>query len=860
MDDVKLRKLNLLIDQSKAFTQIIAKQLLPETSDVGDIVQPKLEYTQPKSVVNVQMKPHQLRGLNWMVNLFKNGLNGILADEMGLGKTLQAISLLCFLHEENIKGPYLIVAPLNVVPNWANEFERFAPSLNVLQYIGPKLERQNLRKKQWKKSDVIITSYDICMIDFEFFFKTHWTYLIVDEGHRLKNFKSKLFTSLKELETSNRLLLTGTPLQNNLVELWALLNFILPEVFHDFHTFKNYFNFEEFEQLKDDDDEEEGDTDDNQENSKMNSLINLTMKKALVTNLHTILKPFILRRLKKDVLKLPPKREYIIFSHHTPLQQKLYQGFLNTSPGIGTKNKRENENREKAASKLRLELLDTFLRIYVSYNAPKLLKEMDNFIKDIAKYYNAKSAVYDIMNGKSLEHLEGKKRKPQTVNALDLLMGKKRRKYNVNYNESSIYYSLKSEIEDECQNNDFDNDPDMLLEKLKSYHLYPYFESLEKYFKHQNIINPLARLRLVCASPYLICWPWSNIYSADVQSQYLKDENSLQIEDFDDDADLSVSTLDINSGKPLTPTMRINRFNDLVNNTAKLQTLESLIPAILEKNPNERILVFSQFVKTLQVLKIYFEDHPKLFKKINGQGKKLSKIFPLDTSMIHGSNSIEERNETFKEFSAVDSKGNLTGPSILLLSTKAANLGLNLTVASTVILYDCDFNPTVDAQAIARVHRIGQTKECIIYRLVSKSTVEEVIVRRGEGKTWLADVVVESGGFDGRLQNEESESLPTPTLTPESEQKIIEKEKKAILKINEKDSLLMTLYRLYKLLNRRNIGKDFDSNKLSELELEELTKRHPWHPNDPVAEEQTELDLPDMPRLRFFANGEVELK
>lgn len=781
MDTGKLQKLELLLDQSKAFSKIIAETLLapetvPETAPAvvsadDDAQQPPLkkqktepqQYSQPESVVNVTLKDHQIVGINWLINLFQNGLNGILADEMGLGKTLQTISLIAFLNEQFIRGPYLVVAPLNVVPNWALEFEKFTPSLKVLPYIGPKDKRTQLRRGGWKKHDVIITSYELAMLDFDYFKSTQWTYLVVDEGHRLKNFKSQLFSKLKELNCSNRLLLTGTPLQNNLVELWSLLNFILPSVFHDFHTFKNYFNFDEFEKLKDDDESD-------------NTLINLTMKKALVTNLHTILKPFILRRLKKDVLKLPPKREFIVYSEHTPMQKILYSSLLNTSLNIGTKlgNSRKVVDREHASKTVRSTLIETFLPIYIKYNHPELNDSVKGFLKQL----------------KSQEQ-EAEKRKP--LNALDILMEKKKRRNEVDYDEDSSSYGELSGRKVE-------------INKLELSPIYPHYSILLKHFKSKSVLNPLPMLRQVCDSPYLLCWPWE-----EDQPPLADDENESEEESISFDKDIDDE-------------FKLERFNDLRGNTAKLQTLESLIPEILKQNPNERILIFSQFITTLKTLKIYFENHPTLKIKIE-RGTEID-IFPQDTLTLHGAHSIMERNEIFDEFSLRDENDELIGPKIFLLSTKAANLGLNLTIASTVILYDCDYNPTVDAQAIARVHRIGQKRQCLIYRLISKSTVEEIVVRKGEGKTWLADVVVESGKFDGL--NEED------------------------IKFNEKDSLMLTLYRLYKLVNRGESNVEFNGNELSQDEINELTNRD--------FNEGEELRIENLPRVRMFAdpnlNGE----
>lgn len=625
-DKAKLKKLQLLIDQSKAFSQIISSSLLQTNKDDAEPAKKKQKissdettnsnsldtYKQPKSLQNVTLKPHQLKGMNWLISLYENGLNGILADEMGLGKTVQTISLLCFLLEQGIQGPFLIVAPLSVVSNWTLELSTFAPSLTFIPYIGDKKHRQKLRRKSLKKFNVIVTSYEISLIDFPYLKNTSWSYLVVDEGHRLKNANCMLFTKLKALNVSNRILLTGTPLQNNLAELWSLLNFILPDVFHDFATFQNYFNFSEFESLRDE-------NDDTANNEEFNSLISMEIKKALVDNLHTILQPFILRRLKEDVLSLPPKREYIIYSNLSPLQTLLYSKLL-----------QPEQNFRKI-------LISTFFPLFIQYNYP----ELDKYVTDFMD--SKKSDEPKIPNKKIAKH----------------------------FNKMEEHYTF-----------------------------------LESQLKMKRISNPLMQLRQICDSPYHYFFPWN------------------------DDTKIS---------------------QDLILNTSKLQSLDSIIPEILTKKPKEKILIFSQFKSSLDLLQTYFNEHPNIGNE--------SKIFPVATAILTGSSSKEERDEAIETFTTDDDC------KVFLLSTRAANLGLNLTVATTVILYDSDLNPMVDIQAIARVHRIGQTKPCIVYRLATLATIEEAIWERVIKKRVLEGIVIELGNFDGNSsKNEKLKSKKDSTL------------------------------------------------------------------------------------------------
>jgi len=163
-----------------------------------------------------QLKAYQLRGLEWLVSLYNNNLNGILADEMGLGKTVQAISLIAHLieHKHN-RGPFLIVVPLSTMGNWGNELAKWTPDIQVIQYKGTKEQRRDIFKDfmQTGQFNVVLTTYEYCMRDKSVLKRWHWQYIIIDEGHRMKNATSKFAMTLGTNYTSrNRLLLTGTPL------------------------------------------------------------------------------------------------------------------------------------------------------------------------------------------------------------------------------------------------------------------------------------------------------------------------------------------------------------------------------------------------------------------------------------------------------------------------------------------------------------------------------------------------------------------------------------------------------------------------------------------------------------------------
>ncbi|XP_021935559.1 chromatin-remodeling complex ATPase chain Iswi isoform X2 [Zootermopsis nevadensis] len=257
----------------------------------------------PHYVKNGEMRDYQVRGLNWMISLYENGINGILADEMGLGKTLQTISLLGYMkHYRNIPGPHIVIVPKSTLANWMNEFMKWVPSLRAVCLIGDQearniFIRETLMPGEW---DVCVTSYEMVIKEKGVFKKFNWRYMVIDEAHRIKNEKSKLSEIVREFKTTNRLLLTGTPLQNNLHELWSLLNFLLPEVFTSSDDFDAWFNTNNFL----------GDA-------------------TLVERLHAVLRPFLLRRLKSEVEKrLKPKKELKIYVGLSKMQREWYTKVL----------------------------------------------------------------------------------------------------------------------------------------------------------------------------------------------------------------------------------------------------------------------------------------------------------------------------------------------------------------------------------------------------------------------------------------------------------------------------------------------------------------------------------------------------
>uniref|UniRef100_A0A8D2MDF3 Chromodomain helicase DNA binding protein 2 n=1 Tax=Zonotrichia albicollis TaxID=44394 RepID=A0A8D2MDF3_ZONAL len=253
---------------------------------------------------NLELRDYQLEGLNWLAHSWCKNNSVILADEMGLGKTIQTISFLSYLfHQHQLYGPFLVVVPLSTLTSWQREFEVWAPEINVVVYIGDLMSRNMIREYEWihsqskrLKFNALITTYEILLKDKTVLGSINWAFLGVDEAHRLKNDDSLLYKTLIDFKSNHRLLITGTPLQNSLKELWSLLHFIMPEKFEFWEDF-------------------EEDHGKGRENGYQ--------------SLHKVLEPFLLRRVKKDVEKsLPAKVEQILRVEMSALQKQYYKWIL----------------------------------------------------------------------------------------------------------------------------------------------------------------------------------------------------------------------------------------------------------------------------------------------------------------------------------------------------------------------------------------------------------------------------------------------------------------------------------------------------------------------------------------------------
>ncbi|AMD19686.1 HCL465Cp [Eremothecium sinecaudum] len=338
LDQTKDTRITHLLRQTNSFLDSLAQAVRVQQNEAklrrGEEIPPvtdeereKIDYyevahrvkekvdKQPSMLVGGTLKEYQIRGLEWMVSLYNNHLNGILADEMGLGKTIQSISLITYLYEvKKDRGPYLVIVPLSTITNWTLEFEKWAPTLTTIVYKGTPNQRRSMQYQVRSGDfDVLLTTYEYIIKDRSILSRHEWAHMIIDEGHRMKNAQSKLsYTLTHYYKTRHRLILTGTPLQNNLPELWALLNFVLPKIFNSSKTFDEWFNTPF-------------------SNTGGQEKLELTEEEALlvIRRLHKVLRPFLLRRLKKEVEKdLPDKVEKVVKCKLSGLQHQLYEQML----------------------------------------------------------------------------------------------------------------------------------------------------------------------------------------------------------------------------------------------------------------------------------------------------------------------------------------------------------------------------------------------------------------------------------------------------------------------------------------------------------------------------------------------------
>ncbi|KAI0082175.1 hypothetical protein K474DRAFT_1655508 [Panus rudis PR-1116 ss-1] len=751
----------------------------------------ELTIQQPKMLM-ATLKEYQLKGLNWLATLYEQGINGILADEMGLGKTVQSISLLAYLAETHgIWGPFLVVSPASTLHNWQQEITRFVPKLKALPYWGNVKDRATLRKF-WSKKEisynedapfhVLITSYQLVTQDQQYFQRVKWQYMILDEAQNIKNSSSARWKTLLGFQCRNRLLLTGTPIQNSMQELWALLHFIMPSLFDSHDEFNEWFS-------KDIENAAEN------KGSKLNE--------HQLRRLHMILKPFMLRRVKRHVQnELSDKIEVDIYVDLSARQRALYKALLANVSVADLLEKAANIRDADSARSL-MNLVMQFRKVCnhpelferadvvapfafaefgqsgplnregdfidlpystrnpIEFVIPKLLYQ-DGGLLDVPQEETPPGRdtqiLSKLMNIWSTDWIERSLYKDDSSSSFAFLRF-------LDAGPSDAHRAYTSSLMERClmslseQRRRLETDPFLLDDDIfpeiskKSYRI-PLLS-----VQHLHRADGLPRLQDIsqsawaesCLSRRGFKWfvppvvaPPISIYCEDRtfverQAQLLESPTetlalyglSPELREVPQAAEtyeermsgVPASGLFQISGADQLPlsTMQVPEAKRLIYDSAKLARLDALLQEL--KAGDHRVLIYFQMTRMMDLMEEYL---------IYRQYKYLR---------LDGSSKLEDRRDMVMEWQ--------TRPDIFifLLSTRAGGLGINLTAADTVIFYDHDWNPSNDAQAMDRAHRLGQTRQVTVYRLITKGTIDERIVQLARVKKDVQDIVVGNKNF-----------------------------------------------------------------------------------------------------------------
>ncbi|KAK0430051.1 SNF2 family N-terminal domain-containing protein [Armillaria borealis] len=691
----------------------------------------------PPLLLRGVLRPYQQTGLEWLTTLHRNNLNGILADEMGLGKTIQTISLLAHLAcDRGIWGPHLIIVPTSVLLNWEMEFKKFLPGFRVLSYHGTTKRRKELRQG-WNDKyhfNVCITSYTLASRDAHIFKRRAWYYMILDEAHMIKNFKSQRWNILLMFRSFRRLLLTGTPLQNNLTELWALLQFLM--------SGSNFANLKEF-----------GDWFSNPLEKAIemgNAHDDETMQR--VSKLHTVLRPYLLRRLKRDVEKeLPSKFEHLMLCPLSKRQRYLYDEFMSRT-----------HTQDALQSGVYQKIANILMQLRKVCNHPDLFEVRPV----VTSFAMTRSAVADFEIKELLIRRRLLTEEEESVN-LDFLGLR-----FIDQQNTSEFGAMETQRLDATSRLPFifelpGEPPPKDMRTIDGFRAYAAWRSRADKIAHWTHVAYVNRYRIQAypiASREMIAYvgsinkpilPLSYVN----QTAYLdtmitmhtmvktyaqrSDEMASTIDRFAF-ATPAVVALDIpRIALPSLPINQITRDFDAVfhKSSVKLQIafpdplllqydcgkLQQLNLLLREKKAGgHRVLIFTQMTRILDILEIFLNFHGYLYLRLDGATK------------------IEDRQYITERFNA-DSR-----IFCFIASSRSGGVGINLTGADTVVFYDSDFNPQMDRQCEDRAHRIGQIRDVHIYRFVSQHTVEEAMLRKANQKRSLDDLVIQKGGFDWR--------------------------------------------------------------------------------------------------------------
>ncbi|KAI9845449.1 MAG: putative DNA helicase ino80 [Thelocarpon superellum] len=749
-----------------------------------------MDVAQPK-MLTAQLKEYQLKGLNWLVNLYEQGINGILADEMGLGKTVQSISVMAYLAEaHNIWGPFLVIAPASTLHNWQQEITRFVPDLKVLPYWGNAKDRKVLRKFWDRKHitygressfHVLVTSYQLVVQDTQYFQKIRWQYMILDEAQAIKSSQSSRWKSLLGFHCRNRLLLTGTPIQNNMQELWALLHFIMPSLFDSHDEFSDWFSK------------------DIESHAQSNTKLNEDQLKRL----HMILKPFMLRRIKKHVQKeLGDKIELDVFCDLTYRQRAYYGNLRNRISIMDLIEKAAVGDDQDTATLMNLVMQfrkvcnhpDLFERAETS--SPLSLAhfaETASFLREgpvVTVAYSTRNLIewpvprllyrhggrLDLpgndnpragFRGKYLDHLmnvwtpDNIRQGEEAHGAFSWLRFADTSVQEVSqaFYESPFTRATRWRESDRpldrfrvTYDDDEDqaftpvhallqitrrNDRPALAEVTNEGRLRSLMGVSRKVWEDSglNQIEQCARPRASAPPIDVFC----SSRSAEMEKEHLLFDLEVRRALFGPTELVEQKLVERKtnlawfppskmlpapiSDKARYTNIQVPSMRRFVTDSGKLAKLDELLVQL--KEGGHRVLLYFQMTRMIDLMEEYLTYRNYKYLRLDGSTK------------------LEDRRDTVHDFQ--------TRPEIFvfLLSTRAGGLGINLTAADTVIFYDSDWNPTIDSQAMDRAHRLGQTRQVTVYRMITRGTIEERIRKRALQKEEVQRVVISGGSGAG---------------------------------------------------------------------------------------------------------------
>lgn len=763
------------------------------------------------SLLRGTLREYQHDGLDWLANLYDSETNGILADEMGLGKTIQTISVLAYIAVYRQKwGPHLVVVPTSVMLNWEMEFKKFLPGFKILTYYGDIAERKR-KRIGWRNTgrdmiNVVITSYQLILQDAAAFKMRAWQYLVLDEAHNIKNFKSQRWQTMLNLRTERRLLLTGTPLQNNIDELWSLLYFLMPA---GFAGEGRIAGLEEFTMaLKNPTSQilEQGRQQLDAEAQK------------IVKKLHEVLRPYLLRRLKADVEKqMPGKYEHVVYCKLSKRQRQLYDGFMGRA-----------STKEILSSGNYMSIINCLMSLRKVCNHPDLF-ETRAIVTSMAmpKSVAARFEIKALLIRKRLS--EGMDDKQVNLEALNMVFAHRERVSMLQARRAQQIRATRPledliEVQTRRINQAAEAVPSSVQSSLTAMAnkeriaVRDHLRTCLKLTRARTQFMPLYgkglidRLTLDYESyafgarepEETITRPQHPPYNP----AYPPGMHYHQPNPFGHAPVPLPPIVSLKEGRrgrlgfrqPLRPGLaalwhqqKINAFTDMIPTLEeRAEALEPLVtrftcvtPAVAaeELAPLTLSNTGVQLVRSSQMARqrdpfhesrirqsIAFPDKrllqydcgklqrlATLLRDLQAGGHRaliftqMTKVLDILEQFlnIHGHRYLRLDGATKVEQRQILTDRFNNDPRILcfILSSRSGGLGINLTGADTVIFYDLDWNPAMDKQCQDRSHRIGQTRDVHIYKFVSEYTIEANILRKSNQKRLLDDVIIQKGDF-----------------------------------------------------------------------------------------------------------------